>query len=363
MESLVTQTALAYSTAPESAYGVNPVIAADYTSFLTRAAEQPVPDTEKTDDRGDIGRGNAMYPSTQRTGFAIPTSFDITNIVDVGSLQPLVRRYMGKTSAAPSVVEASIAFKHILREADPDVEGLQLPSTSFVYQNNEFDYLLPGGVGSTFQVAQAGTQDPNFTLGIVTSGNRKRISEDYPAFGSLGVPSIPPRMYGTSSNVQFTDDVAATVNLTTPEHKLRGETFTANNALITDDTRQGMPQIDTTEPRLGWYRDFLHYGDREQGAEFTTGMDGDYSLKSAQELNLIYTNWTWTMRGDKIPTTATNNKYEFKIIIPKFYLRLPRSGNEGAKKTKTFTIFPVVHAAYYGLYSIEIVNGIATAVN
>ncbi len=92
------------------------------------------------------------------------------------------------------------------------------------------------------------------------------------------------------------------------------------------------------------------------------GMDGDFAQKNAEELNLIYTNWTWEMLGDLIPTTAASNKYSFKVIIPKFNLRTPSAGEANNKSTKTFTVFPLVHGAYYGVYSIEIINGVSTAI-
>lgn len=363
-ESLETQTAIAFSTAVESSYGTNPVTAAGFTSILTTARERPTPDGEKTDDRGRIGRGNAMYPSIQRSGFSIPTAFEIADVVNVGNIVPLLRRYTGAAPVAPVTVEALLAFRHSFYEQNPDTAGLQLPSSSFVCSNNEYDYLLPGGCGSTLQVSQQGTADPNFNLGIVTDGRGKRISVDYPAFGALAVPSGDQQyMYGTSSAVQYTDDLSATQSLTTPTHKLRSQTFSANNNLILDDTRQGMPQNDVAEPRRGWYRDFLHFGDREISAEMTLGMDGAYALKNAQELNLIYTNWTWTMKGDVIPTTAASNRYEFKIVIPKFYLRAPRQGGESGKTTKSFTVFPVTHAGFYGLYKLEVVNGTSTTIS
>ncbi len=362
-ESLETQTVIAFSTAVEAAYGTNPVTAGLYTSIVTRVRERPTPDQEKTDDRGVIGRGNAMYPSFQRSGFTIPTSFEISDVVQAGTMAPLLRRYLGATAAAPAVVEAAVAFRHTFYEQNPDTAGLQLPSSSFVYMNNEFDYLLPGGVGSTFQCSQAGTADPNFTLSIVTNGLGKRISVDYPAFGALAVPGDVPYMYGTSSSIQYTDDLAATISLTNPDHKLRSETFSANNALILDDTRQGMPQVDTNEPKRGWYRDFLHFGDREITFEFTMGMDGDYAMKNAHELNLVYTNLRWTMKGDRIPTALVTNKYEVAIVIPKFYIRSPRQGGENQKTTKTFTAFPVTHAGHYGVWRAEIVNGVSAAIS
>lgn len=364
-ESLTSQTVIAFSTAPESVYNTNAVIAASFTPMVTTVRDLPVTDSEKSDDRGRVGRGNSMYPSFQRSGFRIPTSWEFSDTMQVGTFMPLLRRYMGKASVVPAgadIIEAGIAFKHIFYEADPDVEGLQLPSSSVVYRNNEFDYLHTGVVGSTLQLAQTGTADPTFTLGVVGSGNAKRISVDYPAFGSLPLPPQDPYMYGTSSNCQYTDDGAVTVNLTTPTHKLRSLTFGANNALITDDTRMGMPQSDTTDPRRGWYRDFLHFGDRDVTFEFTMGMDGDYSLKNASELNLVYTNLLWTMKGDVIPTTAAANKYQFQLIIPKFQLRTPRTGEDNGKKTKTFAAFPEVHAAHYGVYRVEFINGVAGAI-
>jgi hypothetical protein len=168
-------------------------------------------------------------------------------------------------------------------------------------------------------------------------------------------------MYGTDSACQYTDDLSATKNLTTPTHKLRSLTFSANNNLDTTDTRAGMPPVDDTEPRRGWYRDFLHFGDREISAEFTMGMDGDYDLKDAEELNSIYTNFIWTMNGDVIPTSA-NHRYQMEITIPKFNIRTPAVGEANNKSTKSFTIFPLVHASTYGVYEMAMVNGVATLI-
>jgi hypothetical protein len=363
MESLVSQTVIAFSTAPESVYGTNPVTAADFTSMVTRVREMPVTESEKNDDRGVIGRGNAMYPSYQRSGFRVPTAFEIMDRAHVGRFMPLLRRYMGKTAAAPVVLEAGIAFGHTFYEADPDVEGLQLPSSSFVYRNNEYDYLHTGCCGSTLQISQTGTADPEMTIGFAGSGNAKRIATDYPAFGSLVIPGTDPYMYGASSDAFYTDDASAVQNLTTPDHKLRSLTFTANNNLITDDTRMGMPQADATDPRRGWYRDFLHFGDREISAEFTMGMDGSYALKNAEELNLNFTTFTWTMKGDVIPTTTTSKRYQLSLVIPKFNLRAPRVGEDNQKRTKSFTIFPVTHSGHYGVYRFNVTNGVSTAIS
>lgn len=362
-ESLFSQTVLGFSTAKETTYGTNPVTASLFTPMVTRARAFPVPQTEKTDDRGVIGRGSAMYPSYQRSGFAVPTAFEITDVAQVSTAVYLVKRFMGKDGVAPSNVETTIAYKHTFKEQDPTTEGLQLPSSSWIYSLNEYDFLLPGGVGSTMQFSQQGTADPMLTMSIVTSGNAKNISEDYPAFGTLAVPPQDNYMYGASSAMQFTDATPTVVSLTTPTHKLRSTTFSVNNSLDTTDTRAGMPQIDTDEPRRGWYRDFLFFGDRQVSAEFTMGMDSSYTLKSAEELNTAFTLWTWDMFGDMIPTTAASNKYSIKIVIPKFNIRAPAVGEANAMSTKTFTLFPLVHVAYYGVYSIEMVNGISATID
>jgi hypothetical protein len=93
--------------------------------------------------------------------------------------------------------------------------------------------------------------------------------------------------------------------------------------------------------------------------EWTMGMDGDYTLKDAEELNTEFTAFHWTMFGDKL--TATN-KYGFKIIIPKFTLRTPRTGEENMKRTKTFAAFPLVHGAFYGVYQVELTTNSVTAI-
>ncbi len=360
-ESLTSQTILGYSTSPESTYGTYPVLASNFTPMVTRVRELPLPDSEKTDDRGVIGRGDAMYPQFQRSGFRVPTAFSLSDIAQVGALAPLLRRYTGKPGASPTTVEAGIAFLHKFYEINPTTEGLQLPSSSWIYSNNEYDHLLSGGCGSTLEFAQTGTADPTFTLAMICSGFSKRISA-ISGFGSLAVPGVDPYMYGPMSGAIYTDDSSATINLTTPTHKLRTLQFTANNNLITGDTRMGMPPVDATQPKIGWYRDFLHFGDRDISAVFTMGMDGDYSLMTAEQLNTNYTNFTWTMTGDFIPTTATSSQYYLKVIIPKFTLRAPTSGEDNVKKTKGFTIFPLINATHYGVYHLELQNGVSTTI-
>lgn len=360
-ESLVSQTVIGYSTAPESVYGTNPVTAATFTPMVTRARTLPVPDSAKTDDRGVVGRGNAMYPTYQRSGFRVPTAMEFTDTVQVSSIAPLIRRYMGKVAAAPTVTEAATAFLHKFYELDPDIGGLQLPSSSILYQNNEYDFIHTGVVGSTLAVQQQGVTDPTYTLAAVGNGNAKRVSV-LGGFGSIAVPAQDQYVYGPSSDCVYTNDLATTINLTTPSHKLRMLQFSANNHLMTSDERMGMPAVDPTVPRIGWYRDFLHFGDREVSASFTTGMDGDYTLLSAQQLNSNYTNFTWSMYGDFIGASILN-RYMMQIIIPKFNLRTPVTAEDNAKMTKGFTIFPLVNATHYGLYHIELLNGIATAIS
>jgi hypothetical protein len=197
---------------------------------------------------------------------------------------------------------------------------------------------------------------------MVMSGNAKRISVDYPSFGSLPAYVTDPYMYGPDSGAVYTDDASATVNLTTPSHKVRDLQFSANNHLVLDDTRMGMPAINASDPRDGWYRDFLHFGDREVSGNFTTGMDSTYALMTAAQRNLSYTNFTWTMKGDPIPSTASNNRYQFAIVIPKFTLRTPGTGEASNKMTKSFVMFPLVNGTHYGLYHLELQNGVSSAI-
>jgi len=362
-ESLTSQTVISISNTPEAVYGIIDAAidtAAEHTSMVTRSREHPVTETEKFDDRGVVGRGNTMYPSFQRSGFTVPVALEFTDVVQVGAgFCKLLRRYMGATAGVPTVVEAAVAWKHTFGELNPTTGGLQLPSSAIVYNNNEYDFIHRGVVGSTLQIQQQGTADPYYTMALASSGMADRLSITYPAFGTLAIPPLAPYMYGASSSAQYTDNLSATISLTTPTHKMRALTFNANNALITDDTRMGMPQVDATEPKRGWYRDFLHFGDREVSLEWTMGMDGDYSLKTAEELNTEYTNFIWQMNGDKL--SATNKNY-MKIIVPKFTLRNPRTGEENMKRTKTFTTFPLVNAGY-GVYTVEIQNNISTAIS
>lgn len=358
-DSLLSQTGIAYSTAPETIYNTFYALASDYKSIVTRARSFPLPSSEKGDDMGVIGRGSkSMYPSYQLTGFLDPTVIEIQDKVNVGSFATLLRRFMGKPEVVGDilVVEATKAWKHFFYEQDPDALGRQLPSTSMVYRNNGADFVYGGLVGSTLQIQQAGVADPMFTMQLVGSGLHTRIRDIAPTFGSLAEPAAENYMLGAESRVQYTDP-QATRSLTSTR-RLKSISFSANNNIDTGDLRAGAPRVNGTGcPGDGWYRDFLLMGDKTATAEFRVTMDDDMREFTAAKKDTVITSFEWEMRGYCVPTSASNTQYANKLSIGKCFFRTPRGGEDNNTLIKDITVFPVLNASYWGVYKFEVTNG------
>lgn len=358
-DSQLSQTSIAFSSLPETAYNTAYILASEYKSIVTRARSFPLPSNEKGDDLGVIG-DNRVYPSRQTTGFLDPVVVEIQETVNVGWFNNLLRRFMGKPELVGdiAVVEATKAWRHHYYEQDPNSLGRQLPSSSVVYRNNGADFLYSGMVGSTLQIQQAGVADPQFTLQLVGSGLYKRIRDiTSPVFGTLPASVVEQTMLGPETRVQYTDPLA-TRTITNPR-RMKSISFTANNNIDTGDLRAGAPRVNGAGcPGGGWYRDFLNMGDKTAAAEFRVAIDDDMREWASAQNDDIITNFTWDMRGYCIPTTAANNQYQCTVKIGKCYFRTPRGGEDNNTMVKDITVFPVVNATYWGGYKFEVINGV-----
>jgi hypothetical protein len=320
-----------------------------------------LPENSKSDDTGVTGRGSSgMYPSYSENEVMQPTGIELSYTVNVNSFLLKLRRFMGKemVSGDVTVQEAAIAWRKKMYELDPEVDR-QLPSSSIVYRNNGADFVHGGCVGSTLNVNQTGSQDPQYTMAFLNGGNFKQIRDiTSPAFGSLPGVAAENRMKGAETRAQYTDDIG-TLSLVTPARRLRSISFSANNNLDVEDERAGLPRIgDVACPNKGWYKDYLNFGDRQISAEMRVMLDYDMREWNAVISNKDITNFTWDMKGYCIPTTATNTQFGLSLIIPYCGFRAPRGGEDGGKMVKDVSVFPMLPASptHYGVYRFEAVT-------
>lgn len=361
-DSYLSQTSIAISTAPEATFGVPSDDAADYRSVLTRARILPLPDIRKSDDTGLIGRGSSsMYPSYQENEVMMPVGIEINYTVNVDSFLIKLRRFMGKdmVSGDVTVSEASHVWKKIMYELDPDVSR-QLPSTSIVYRNGGADFIHGGCVGSTLNISQQGSQDPQYTMSFLNGGNYIRISEIDPGpFGTLAAVPAENRLKGAETRAQYTDNIG-TLNLVTPNRRLRSISWTANNNLDVDDERAGLPRVgDVACPNKGWYKDYLLFGDRQASGEMRVMLDDDLREWSAVIENKAITNWKFQMKGYCIAASTTNLQNGLDIVVPYCGFRSPRGGDDAGKSIVDIGVFPMLPAVptHYGVWRAEATVG------
>jgi hypothetical protein len=365
-KSLVKQTLIAYSTAAEAALNSMILVASGMTSTKTRSTGLPLPADEKFDDSGDIGNGiNGEFPTEQTSGFMNPPAFEISNVVDVGTFLPLLRRFMGgadPTPAGGSIIEAGIAFQHAFSMLSNSTgAGLQLPSSTFAYSNNGADNLLGGCVANTLQIAQTGGADPTFTMGFVGSGLYKRIRDiSGPAFGTLTPPTKQPKMKGQETAVEFTD--GGGLFSMTSNRRLVSVTFNANNAIDTGQRLAGASRVDPTDLTKGWYLDELLHGDRTAGATIRVFLDDNMREYLDARANTLITGLKIRFRGYNIPTTAAASAYLLELTFPQCYLRNPRDADEGAFKAVDIDVFATTDNITFGLFTARAINGVATAI-
>lgn len=367
-DSYGSQTAIALSKLPETGFGIPYVdAAADYDSILTRARTLPMPDIRKSDDIGVVGRGSSsMYASYTENEVMNPIGIEIQYTVNVNSFLKKLRRFMGKTmvSGDVTVEEASIAWRKKMYELDPDVSR-QLPPSSIVYKNNGADFIHSGCIGSTLNIAQTGSQDPQYTMAFLNGGNYMRTRDvASPGFGVLPAVAAENRLKGAETRVEYTDP-AGTLSLVTPARRLKSISFNANNNLDVEDERAGLPRIGATAcPDRGWYKDYLLFGDRQIGAEMRVMLDDNMREWDAVMRNRDITSFKWQMKGYCIPTSITNTQYGLDLIIPFCGFRNPRGNEDAGKMVQDIAIFPMLPASptHYGVYRFEAIVGGSNAI-
>lgn len=366
-DSYISQTAIGLSTQSEEDFGVfYEDAASDYTKILTRARIIPLPDIRKSDDTGVTGRGSSsMYATYTENEVMNPIGIEVQYTVNVNSFLKMLRRYMGATmvSGDVTVIEALKAWRKKFYELDPDVSR-QLPSSSIVYRNGGADFVHGGCVGSTLNVSQGGSADPQFAMAFMNGGNYERI-RNIVGFGNLPAMAKENRMKGAETRVQYTDP-NGTVNLVTPNRRIRSISFSGNNNLDTEDERAGLPRVgDTVCPDAGWYKDYLLFGDRSISAEMRLMIDDDMREWDNVMKNRDITNFKWDMKGYCIPNTTAHDQYGVSLIIPFSGFRSPRGNEDSNKAVKDITVFPMIPESptHYGVYRFEAVTDNSTVID
>jgi hypothetical protein len=372
-DSSTKETVVGMSTNPEATYNGIVTSAASFFTLKTRENPLVAPDTEKTDDSGEIGNaagvGGGEFPTTQKSGFAIPNTFTIANTVNSGTFAVQLRRFLGAADATPAggdIVEAGVAFRHkFAMLPNNTVAGKQLPSSTFAISNNGLDYLYAGCGGNTLQIGQQGRANPTFSIGYVGSGLTKRIRDiTGPVFGTIAAPvdQSPFEMYGAESGLEFTDDGG----LYSPVSARRMVNFstTINNNLDTEDTLAGAPRVDPTDKRKGWYRDRLLHGDRTGGAEMRVKLDDTMREFADARNNTPITGFAYIMVGDDFSASATSPKkaHEVRIKFGKCFFRAVRPNDDRGGAVLDIGVFLAADNVQFGIVRAEVINGVATAI-
>lgn len=356
-DSLISETLLAFSTAPEASYNTNPVLANLFTSYLTRSRGFYVENNESVDDLGAIG-GGSVYPTIVRNSFRESTTIQCQDKVNVSTFATLLRRLLGAADPGVDIIEAGIAFRHTFKELANTTR--QLPSSSFISINNGADKLFCGVVGNSVTISQTGAEDPTFDMSLNASGLVKDISAVYPSFGALAAPAARSEMYGPDTQCSYTDG-AGTLSLSAAK-RLRSFSWTHNNNLDTGDRRAGASPINAACPTDGWYLDYLLHADQTESCTIRVQHDGNLREHGNSLTKTPITDLFFLLRGDCIPTTAADNRYSVKIKIPKCYFSNARPVDDNNNAALDFDIIPVADgSSYKGASIVEVINGVATA--
>ena len=362
-KSLTSDTKLAISSAPEASYNGMVLVASGFTPLVTGSNVLPVPDSDKSDDRGVIGN-QQEGARVQRSGFTQPPTWENSGVVNVGTFAMQARRFFGAADPTPAgadIIEAGVAFRHKIRKLPNNtVAGRQLPSSTWAYINNGLDYVYGGAVGNTLQIQQTAANDPTFTIGYIASGKNRRIRDiSGPVFGTLGAPTVQDEMRGAESQLEFND---GTPRQPTSARRLKQITLNVNNVLNSGDRAAGASRNVSTV--IGdWILDELLHGDRDQdGAEMIITLDDDMAEFHAAKNNTIITNFTFRMRGYFIPTTAASHQFAVEVIFTNCYFRGTRFNDQNGDACLAITVFPVISDVVYGITIMNVINNNPAAI-
>lgn len=345
------------STTVEASYNALVETSANHRGIRTRGRGFPVPDQEKSDDRGTIGNQSEL-PTTQRSGFIIPPTMEITETISTDLTLLYARRLLGGADAV-SVVEAAVAHQHLIGMlGNYTAAGRQLPSSSMAYVIGGAEFLYGGCVMDSMRIDATGVTDPTFALGIVASGLYKRVSSIDPAL-VIPKPTAQDYMLGAKSRLLFNDGTAR--ELTVSPQRLLSFTFNYGNAHDTAKRRVGDPQLDPLNDNLGWYVNRMTHGDRLPTAEMQVALDQNMSEWSAAHNNTVITDFKWRAQGSFIGASVLN-RHTFEVWFDKCFFRSTRGVDANGDAALNIGIMPVEPNGTFGDTKIRVVNGIATPV-
>jgi hypothetical protein len=350
---------LGISNIVETSYNSLVQTSANFLGMRTRGRGFPVPDQEKFDDTGTIGNQSSQ-PTTQRSGFIIPPTMEITDTLSTEL--PLIygRRTLGGADTT-TIVEASIAWQHVIPMLSPyTAAGRQLPSSSIAYALGGANFLYGGCCFDTFRIDAAGVADPTFTAGIVGSGLYKDIATITAPTLVIPKPVLQNYMLGADSSCVFTDPTG-TMTLSTSPQRLLNFSFTYNNNHDTAKRRVGDPKLVANDFNRGWYVNRMLHGDPAVGAELTVALDANMREFYDAHNNSLITDFKWTAQGQYIGASVIN-RYSYQVWFPKAYFRATRGNDQNGDAVLNIGIFPVEDGTNYGNAKLVIVNGSATPV-
>lgn len=331
----------------EGTYNTPEAAGANYSDIPTQEPYFLLPKMEKVSDANRVGRD---APSHLCNTYWQHGEIGLRDDIETDVPARLFRRSLGG-AVTDTVVNAGTVWDHTFAIL-PRATSEFLPSFSMVSLLGAASYLLAGCNVDRFKVSQKNSERAVHEADILSSG---KFTNPH---GLAGLPNPVDTVCfdGFRTNIEYTDETAALINLSSVGRVIEWMVEHKNN-IRRNKRRTGDP-IQTVTTGSGAHVRSQPRGKYETAIQMVVDfVDLADWLRSIKNVNC--TNLKITMLG---PIITGAFRHEFEIIVPKFaFDSLDTSDDEGDAATP-INIVPLADPVTGGTITGRIRNGQATLV-
>jgi hypothetical protein len=331
----------------ESSFNTPEATGSNYAFLPTTDAFYQLPQIEKVNDAGRIGRNAASH--TCSTYWSNP-QYSIKDDIETGVPARLFARALGG-SVTDSLVETGV-YDHTFAILDPLV-GSVLPSFSMASLLGAASFLFAGMMVERVKFSQKGSDRAVYEADVIGSG---KFTNPH-GLASLPALATTPCMDGFRTSATYVDDTAATIDLSSLGTLIEWMVEHKNN-------------IRGTKRRVG---DTIQTVSSTGTAAHVKAMPrGKYETQISMLLDFVdLTNWTKSVQGKTFtnlkfkavgPAIGATSRHEFEIIVPSFTFETVAPGDDEGDAAIQVNVLPYQDGVTNGTITGRIRNATATLI-
>lgn len=349
-EFLLSDLQIAMSLLPETAINTPFSLTADFIGVRANALPPHVPQVQTVDNMDMIGGGDEFADDVRLYNW-LQQPLTLSGKLNAETAAYWLIRALNGT-VTDAAVTAATSYDHSV-PMQTRAQGRTPKYTTLIMNLGGADVVLASMAVNSFSISQQGTNEPQFSVELIGTGNFRRLRDIAPAI-VMPYPTEHHYFHGAAAVIVLNDGVVKNLSSLA---RVRSWSVGIQNNLVVGDRRPGDPFKTAGDVRTGAYVRSLLRGKRTASAQLKLALD-----ENLDELDWLTDDTTLTglsIKNVGEPIGATPEKFEVEWKVPNFKVQAITGDSEGDDATLTVNFSPLRDAVSGGLVTARVRNNIA----